>query len=67
MGCKHFNNIYCLCKNDNCPVKDEICPLWEQNDYQEICKYYEAEPTYCTDKQNKLVHCESCHEECRGE
>lgn len=26
----------------------------------------EAEPTYCTDKKNKLVHCEDCHErECK--
>ena len=25
----------------------------------------EVEPTYCTDKQNKLVHCENCHEECK--
>lgn len=24
----------------------------------------ETEPTYCTDKQNKLIHCEDCHEEC---
>ena len=24
----------------------------------------EVEPTYCTDKENKFVHCESCHEEC---
>ena len=24
----------------------------------------EAEPTYCKDKQNKLVHCEDCHEDC---
>lgn len=21
--------------------------------------------TYCTDKQNKLVHCEGCHEKCK--
>lgn len=24
----------------------------------------ETEPTYCTDKQNKLIHCEDCHEDC---
>lgn len=26
----------------------------------------EAEPAYCTDKQNNLVHCEECHKkECK--
>ena len=24
-------------------------------------------PNYCTDKQNKLVHCEGCHEKCKEE
>lgn len=27
----------------------------------------ETEPTYCTDKQNKRVHCEGCHQgDCDG-
>ena len=24
----------------------------------------ETEPNFCTDKQNKLIHCEDCHEDC---
>lgn len=26
----------------------------------------EAEPTYCSDKKNRLVHCEDCHGDCKG-
>ena len=64
MSCKYFEPFNAICTNGECPARADVCPLFEQNDYQEICKYYEAEPTYCTEKQNKLVHCENCHEEC---
>ena len=32
--------------------------------YIQIWLESETEPTYCTDKENNLVHCEGCHEEC---
>lgn len=32
--------------------------------YIQIWLESETEPNFCTDKQNKLVHCENCHEEC---
>ena len=45
------------------------CPLEGCANVKGIAKWLESEvPTnYCTDKQNKLRHCEDCHEECEAD
>lgn len=56
-----------LCCNNNCTAVDTLYKKSYEICEEKIKQWLESEtePNFCTDKQNKLVHCENCHEECK--
>lgn len=59
-ACGHDFPPYCdyeMAMQDTCSQNCIRCAVnWLES---------ETEPNFCTDKENKFVHCENCHEECK--